>query len=926
MKFILSASLIAVILACCLFSGFAQRTMQVGWLRMVCGEIQAACRDAGTQWMVVVCLLSYLIVFVVLEAKSRVLGLGSKVGEQETERPTSNAQNAKPNDSGRESKVEGREREGLSLSSNFHPPSSSRRRAISYLLTSISSPAFWLGAFVALVLLRYAFDYTNAAKTLQLVVLVTGIVVGKGIALWAGAARRFKFQVSSVQHETSGRVAKVESREPAPVGRGSPLPAALVTDTDGAHGVTRPTMILSIIVFLLACASRWHPERGMEFQYRGQPRWTGPWDNPNLFGVLMGVGVILAGGLVVQRLRSKVQGREAEAEGREPGQVGRGSPLPAVGGASVRASRLVRSLAPPEEAGAHGVTRPTINSAYWSRAYRFLFSGFLLSALVLCAYGLVKSYSRGAWLGTAVGIGYSIWKWFNREPREIREQEIQPETPLPVGRGERGGAHGVTRPTSQLSRICRISRWNGNWFPISVFLLSAFVLSFWQFRHTEAPLARRVFSVGNPNDFSWRNRVAAWEGAGRMMLARPIIGFGWGKAEEVYSKEYRAARLEESAAIQMNDYLMIGISVGGPALVCLLIYLGLVLRCSRVGRGRPLPAALVTATDGAHGVTRPTIHLQVATIAASSAIVLLVGFWFDGGLFKLPTCVVFWVLVELGRAGFLTANDAKHANAEGGASVRASRLFSSLAPPAQGGAHGVTRPTIVLRWLAAITALGALVLTALHLGTPQFAVSERTLSIARKFLVPPGERNDFDFLAARPIWSNTPLKLLLQHAHLANYNRTLVNWKLDEPMYREFVLSPEINFQPSTSDPQPSEDFGWRRPLWEHFYPRIRKESSLEAAAEIVGCNLNELHQRRSAETQTQKAEVRSQTPSMGKSIAEIWQQPEASDAEFVRLSVAAWRAVGIPARLTASGQAEFWNGTEWRVMPRPVALEKAKS
>jgi hypothetical protein len=29
-------------------------------------------------------------------------------------------------------------------------------------------------------------------------------------------------------------------------------------------------------------------------------------------------------------------------------------------------------------------------------------------------------------------------------------------------------------------------------------------------------------------------------------------------------------------------------------------------------------------------------------------VVLLVAFWFDGGLFDLPTAAVFWVLLELG--------------------------------------------------------------------------------------------------------------------------------------------------------------------------------------------------------------------------------------------------------------------------------------
>ena len=28
---------------------------------------------------------------------------------------------------------------------------------------------------------------------------------------------------------------------------------------------------------------------------------------------------------------------------------------------------------------------------------------------------------------------------------------------------------------------------------------------------------------------------------------------------------------------------------------------------------------------------------------------MLVGFWFDGGLFKLATPVLFWILLELGR-------------------------------------------------------------------------------------------------------------------------------------------------------------------------------------------------------------------------------------------------------------------------------------
>ena len=46
------------------------------------------------------------------------------------------------------------------------------------------------------------------------------------------------------------------------------------------------------------------------------------------------------------------------------GRFGRaGSPLPAEGGASVPANRLASSLAPPNDTGAHGVTRPTLQKS-----------------------------------------------------------------------------------------------------------------------------------------------------------------------------------------------------------------------------------------------------------------------------------------------------------------------------------------------------------------------------------------------------------------------------------------------------------------------------------------------------------------------------------------------------------------------------------
>ena len=89
------------------------------------------------------------------------------------------------------------------------------------------------------------------------------------------------------------------------------------------------------------------------------------------------------------------------------------------------------------------------------------------------------------------------------------------------------------------------------------------------------------------------------------------------------------------------------------------------------------------------------------------------------------------------------------------------------------------------------------------------------------------ERSDFEFLMSNPLWRGRQLRVPVQHAHLARYNRQLVNWTVPERVYREFVLSPQI-------DPRADGAMDWRRPLWENFYPRIRREAATETAAEIV--------------------------------------------------------------------------------------------
>jgi predicted esterase len=218
-----------------------------------------------------------------------------------------------------------------------------------------------------------------------------------------------------------------------------------------------------------------------------------------------------------------------------------------------------------------------------------------------------------------------------------------------------------------------------------------------------------------------------------------------------------------------------------------------------------------------------------------------------------------------------------------------------------------------LRWLAAALAVLASVQTALHLIVPQMDVDPRTLAIARKYLVQSKELNDFDCLVSSPVWQRTHLKVLLEHVQLASYNRELINWKLDDQTYREYVLSPQIDL---------ALDGGlqWRRPLWENFYPRIRKEQTPEAAAEIVGRFLRErvtVRRGMNRESEAGKNDQRLQKSSP--TILGIWEGQIADEKGYEAVYVAAMRSVGIPSRLNSDGQAELFTGKVWQLAPRPL-------
>jgi len=264
------------------------------------------------------------------------------------------------------------------------------------------------------------------------------------------------------------------------------------------------------LVVLLFFSSWWHLD--MAGTYHG-PRWMGLWNNPNVYGMFMGLGLLIAIALLAQRQKEEFR---------------------------------MKKLLP--------VT-------------------LLVSAgmMVVC---LVFSYSRGAWLGTAVGLLYLA------------------------------KAHG---------------KFNCKHILPGIFVVTTIVALFWNVTPDNAPWFLKRLDLSRP---SAQHRVSAWRGALQMMWDYPL-GVGWNQAVGTYEKKYSPPE-GGAAAITTNDYLMLGTQLGLPALLCFIAYIYLKFKAK--------------AADS----------LQVACRAG--ALVLLVAFWFDGGLFNLPTAVVFWILLELGSA------------------------------------------------------------------------------------------------------------------------------------------------------------------------------------------------------------------------------------------------------------------------------------
>jgi O-antigen ligase len=331
--------------------------------------------------------------------------------------------------------------------------------------------------------------------------------------------------------------------------------------------------VVSFLIILLALTSVWKGDSGHFSEYYGSPRWLGPWNNPNIFGLFMGTGITLAAGMGMRKWKI-------------------------------------------EEGGAK-----MIDMGWKSQVWKYFCALLCFFAAFLMARGLLHSYSRGAWIATFCGLCYLFWSYATHL------------TPTLTPR--RAGGEGES-----LSCNSCVSCLKKNRPFLFMVLISAILLVFWHFRQTEWRPARRAFSSVKLIDFSWRNRIAALEGALQITAENPWFGVGWNQPKPLYEHYYLPPKLAEGGAIGMNDYLMLGATLGIPTLFCFGMYLWLSLtRKSAVG-GRQ---------DG-----YPVLEIGHWTLdwpktaCRAGVIVLIVGFWFDGGLFKLATASTFWILLGLG--------------------------------------------------------------------------------------------------------------------------------------------------------------------------------------------------------------------------------------------------------------------------------------
>jgi O-antigen ligase len=414
-----------------------------------------------------------------------------------------------------------------------------------------------------------------------------------GLAAWAVATYAFHHSEDSATTDFAVLLAGIT------IGQAVSILKSRRSQGDGCSILAN---ILGSLIVVLTMAGLFPSDEHRYVFYRGIERWSGPWTDPNRCGLMMGTGVVIALGLAATSLA-----------------------FPTVSFGS-----KVQQLVALNERKGSVVRRRTLGLWRWVPVI------LSLMAAVVMAFGLIRTYSRGSWLGTLLALGYLVYSW-----RKMR----------------------VAKPLWL--------RWvERNLFGLIVIGLSVGVIAFWNFKESEQRIVRRTLSLANKNDFSWRNRLAAYEGAMQIMADKPLLGHGWDTPKILYNEFYKPLGLIEGRAIELNDYYTLGMTLGIPALAC---FVWCIYRRLLVGESSKNLANGLTGGRQSSEIMQPTtlqpegetrrIQLLEATCRAG-VIVLLVGFWFERALCFIGTGATFWILLELGtgKKSFTTEKLNRYAN------------------------------------------------------------------------------------------------------------------------------------------------------------------------------------------------------------------------------------------------------------------------
>ncbi len=329
-----------------------------------------------------------------------------------------------------------------------------------------------------------------------------------------------------------------------------------------ANSISSLRSLLYGILIMLALSSLWSGEASAIFKYRETARFNGLWPTPNIFGMMMSGGLTIGVGLLLT---------------------------------GIKEFPLINKKA-------------KLTDRCCLKHFRFY---FLIIALTLLSRGLLISYSRGAWITSALAIGLLLSKvdWENFDwAQKVYSLAIRHITVIWIS------------------------------------LFSIFTISYWLFRYTDKGLVRRVFSIFNSRDQSWTNRIDAWEGATRMLLDRPVWGYGWNNVREAYSSYYRPTWLIDGGAIVTNDLAYFGATLGGPAILGYIIYIFYSTRTSQTLLCR-FSSETYLNTEKTNCSNRESWLRTVSKIGGAS---LFFGSIFNGVISTFNLGLFLFLLLELG--------------------------------------------------------------------------------------------------------------------------------------------------------------------------------------------------------------------------------------------------------------------------------------